>query len=124
MILDDLKAFICDAGIVDESAVKYDYDSTSGENVVVLWLNGSEPCDLARYSTVQVTVKNLDLDVSRLVCEEIFKLIYPDEIFQKAVKINDKIMHVRALKSPYYLQKDTSGRHCYVFNIALIYENS
>lgn len=123
MILDDLKAFISGAGIVDEDAIKYDYDSTNGENVVVLWLNGSEPCDLARYSTVQVTVKNSDLDVSRLVCEEIFRLLYPDEIFQKSMRINEKIMHIRALKTPYYLEKDTSGRHCYVFNIAAIYGN-
>lgn len=121
MILEDLKAFIVGKGIVEEDSVKFDYDSSEGKNVTVLWNNGSLPCDLARRSTIQVMVKNTDLDVSRLVCEEIFKAFCPEEQFQKAANINGKIMHIKSVKEPYYLEKDTSGRHCYVSNIAVTY---
>lgn len=122
MILDDLKAFIAKKGIVEEDAIKFDYDSSNGDSVIVLWNNGSLPCDLARRSTIQITVKNPDLEASRLVCEALFKEFCPNERFQKSALINEKVMHLKALKEPYYLEKDASSRHCYVFNLLVTYD--
>lgn len=119
MVLDDLKAFILEKGIVPDESIKFDFDGGLGENVIVFWNNGSVPCDLARRSTIQVTVKNSDLDASRLICEEIYKAFYPEELYQKSMSINGKTMHINSLKDPYFLEKDSSGRHCYVFNIVV-----
>jgi hypothetical protein len=121
LILDDLKSFITEKNIADAESIKFDYDGSIGENCIVLWKNGSQPCDLAHRPTIQVTVKNTDLSVSRLVSEEIFKALYPDEQYQKSIQINGKTMHVQVIKEPFYLEKDESGRHCYVFNVAIIH---
>ena len=121
MILEDLKSFIVEKGIVDEGSIKFDYDGAGGENCVVIWKNGSQPCDVARRPTIQITVKNTDLAASRLICEEIFKALYPDDQYQKAMEINEKIMHVVIIKEPFYLEKDASDRHCYVFNAAIVH---
>lgn len=122
MILDDLKAFITDRGIVDSDSIKFDFDSSDGKNVTVLQNSGSQPCDLARRSLIQIIEKNSDLEASRLVCEEIFKAFCPREQFQKVTVINGKVMHIKVIKEPYYLEKDASGRHCYVFNILVTYD--
>ena len=62
MILDDLKAFITQNNLAQENSVKYDYDSANGENIILLNLYDSSPCDLARRSDIRITLKFSDLE--------------------------------------------------------------
>ena len=119
MILDDLKEFVVQNELEKERDVKFDYDSTKGEEVVVLNLYNSVPCDLARRSSVKITVKNFSLVKVREICFELHDLLFPEDSFQKSILINGKIMHTKLNKGPFYLEKDSSKRHCYVLDITV-----
>ncbi len=119
MILDDLKNFIVEKVSADEQTIKYDCDSSKGEDIILLNLYNSLPCDLARRSSVKITVKNKDLELSRNLCFSLHDLLFPEDCFQKSIVINKKIMHAALNKGPFYLEKDSSKRHCYVLDITL-----
>lgn len=121
MILDDLKNFIVQNSIADEALIKYDYDSSKGDDVILLNLYNSVPCDLARRSGIKITIKLSDLELARDTCFALHDLLFPVDAFQKAILINGKTMHARLNSGPYYLEKDSSKRHCYVLDIVLVY---
>ncbi len=121
MILDDIKNFIVENFLAQEDEIKFDYDSSKGDNVLVLTLYDSLPCDLSRKSSIKITIKNSDLKLSRDTCFELHDLLFPEDCFQKSILINQKRMHAKLNKGPYYLEKDTSKRHCYVLDITLIH---
>ena len=121
MILDDLKNFIVLNSVADETLIKYDYDSSKGEDVIVLNLYDNQPCDLARRSNIKVTLKFSDLELSRNTCFLLHDLLFPQDSFQKAIIVNGKTMHASLNSGPYYLEKDASKRHCYVLDIKLTY---
>lgn len=119
MILDDLKNFIIENALADEDSIKFDYDSSKGQDTVLLTLYDSLPCDLARRSSVRITIKFSDLKLARDTCFALHDLIFPLESYQKSVKINGKTMHAKLNKGPFYLQKDPSKRHGYVLDITI-----
>ena len=121
MILDDFRNFITQNAIVDENVIKYDYDSSKGEDVCVLTLYDSIPCDLAMRSGIRISIKFNDLTLSRGKCFDLYNLLFPKDNFQKAVVINNKTMHLKLNKGPYYTGKDQSKRHCYVLDITVTY---
>lgn len=119
MILDDIKEFIVQNVFAQEETIKFDYDSTKGEDAILLNLYDSYPSDLARRSAVKIIIKYSDLKLCRDTCFAIHDLLFVEDGYQKAVKINGKIMHAKLNKGPYYLQKDTSNRHNYVLDITV-----
>ncbi len=121
MILDDLKNFIVQNSLADEALIKYDYDSSKGDDVIVLNLYDSRPCDLARRSGIKITIKLSDLELCRDTCFALHDLLFPQDSFQKAITINGKTMHATLNSGPYYLEKDSSKRHCYVLDITITY---
>ena len=122
MILDDLKAFIIEKDAFDADFIKYDYDNSLDSKVLVLAVKDSLPSDLARRNDIQVIVKNSDMAQAREDCLDVFDLFCPKELYQKASVINGKIMHVKALKEPFFMEKETGGRYCYGFNILVTYD--
>lgn len=121
MILDDLKNFITQNSLADANSIKYDYDSSKGQDIVLLTLYDSLPCDLARRSSIKISMKFSDLNTARNTCFALHDLLFPKDRFQKSMTINNKIMHTKLNKGPYYLQKDTSKRHIYMLDITLIH---
>ena len=57
MILDDLKNFIIQNSLAKGKEIKYDYDASKGDEMILLHLYDSAPCNLARRSGVRITVK-------------------------------------------------------------------
>ena len=86
MILDDLKNFIIQNSLAKGKEIKYDYDASKGDEMILLHLYDSAPCNLARRSGVRITVKFNDLTEARETCFELHDLLFPEELFQKAVK--------------------------------------
>lgn len=121
MILDDLKNFIIQNSLAMGKEIKYDYDASKGDEMILLHLYDSTPCNLARRSSVRITVKFNDLTEARETCFELHDLLFPEELFQKAVKINGKTMHVKLNRGPYYQGKDQSKRHNYILDITITY---
>nr|DAY50761.1 MAG TPA: hypothetical protein [Caudoviricetes sp.] len=122
MILDDFKAFIIENDAFDEDFIKFDFDSTLDSKALVLAVKDSLPCDLARRNDIQVIVKNSDMMQAREDCLDVFDLFCPKDLYQKASFINGKVMHIKALKEPYFMEKETGGRYCYGFNILVTYD--
>lgn len=121
MILDDVKNFLVQNSLVQEDCIKFDYDAANGDNTALLHLYDSMPCDLARRSGIKITLKFSDLKLARDTAFAIHDLLFPEELFQKSVSINGKIMHVKLNKGPFYQGKDSSKRHNYVLDITLTY---
>ena len=121
MILDDLKNFIVTNLGTEEEIIKYDYDSSKGDDVIVLQLYNNTPCDLALRSGIKITIKYSDLKLSRDTCFALYNLLFPEDHFQKAIIINGKVMHAKLNNGPYYIQKDQSKRHGYVLDITVTY---
>ena len=121
MILDDLKNFIIQNSLAQEECIKYDYYSSKGDNMVLLHLYDSIPCSLARRSGIRITTKFIDLDIARDTCFGIHDLLFPEDLFQKSVKINGKVMHIKLNKGPFYQGKDQSKRHNYILDITVTY---
>ena len=111
MILDDIKSFIVQNALADESVIKYDYDSAKGEDLLLLTLCDNIPCDLAMRSRIRITVKFSDLKL----------LLFPEDNFQKAIVVNGKTMHIKLNQGPYFADKDPSKRHGYVLDITVTY---
>lgn len=119
MILDDLKEFIIKNNISSQEQIKYDYDSSNGENTTLLWLYNSVASDLANKSSINITFKNKDLETARNSCFSLYNLLFPIDCFQKAIKINGKTMHSKLNRGPLYQQKDSSDRHQYLLDITI-----
>ena len=119
MILDDLKNFIIQNTQASLDAIKYDYDCTKGQDVILLTLYDSLPCDMARRSSVRISIKFSDLKLARDTCFTLHDLLFPEDGFQKSTTINNKIMHIKLNKGPFYAQKDRSKRHIYILDITL-----
>lgn len=122
MILDDLKNFITQNTLADADCIKYDYDSSKGQDTILLALYDSLPCDLARRSSIRISVKFSDLKLARDTCFALHDLLFPEDGFQKSVQINGKTMHAKLNKGPFYSQKDPSRRHIYVLDITLTHK--
>ena len=89
--------------------------------MILLHLYDSAPCNLARRSSVRITVKFNDLTEARETCFGIHDLLFPEDLFQKSVKINGKVMHIKLNKGPFYQGKDQSKRHNYILDITVTY---
>ena len=122
MILDDFRNFIVQNEIATEEIIKYDYDSSKGEDVLLLTLYDTVPCDLALRSSVSIVFKFNDLRQVREDCFVLYSLLFPQDYFQKAIKINGKIMHLKLNKGPLYSGLDQSKRHNYMLDITVTYE--
>lgn len=121
MILDDIKNFLVQNNLVQEECIKFDYDSSKGDDTVLLNLYDNAPCDLARRSAVRITLKFSDLKLARDTCFAMHDLLFPEELFQKSILINGKTMHARLNKGPLYQGLDPSKRHNYVLDITVTY---
>lgn len=121
MILDDIKNFIVQNNLAQEDCIKYDYDSSKGDNAILLHLYDNVPCDLARRSSIKLTIKFIDLKLARDSAFAIHDCLFPEEHFQKSILINGKTMHARLNKGPLYQGMDSSKRHNYVLDITLTY---
>ena len=121
MILDDLKNFIVQNNIAEETDIKFDFDSAQGEKAVLLHLYDNTPCDLARRSDIRISIKYNDLEEARNTCFDLHDLLFPEDSFQKSIKINNKIMHSKLNKGPFYQGLDKSKRHNYILDITLTY---
>lgn len=117
MILDDIKSFIAASGLAQGVPINFDYDSTSGEDTILLKLYNASGTDLGRRSSVETTIKFSDLKLTRDTCFALHDLFFPEDTFQKAITVNGKTMHAKLNKGPAYLQKDSSNRHNYVLDI-------
>ena len=82
MILDDIKNFIVQNSLADEALIKYDYDSSKGNDVILLNLYNTLPCDLARRSGVKIVMKFADLKLVRDTCFQLHDLLFPADCFQ------------------------------------------
>ena len=122
MILDDFKNFIVQNEIATEKIIKYDFDSSSGDDVLLLTLYDTVPCDLALRSSISFVFKFNDLRQVREDCFILYTLLFPQDSFQKAIKINGKTMHLKLNKGPLYSGIDQSKRHIYVLDITVTYE--
>ena len=122
MILDDLKNFIVQNEIAPEEMIKYDYDSSIGDDVLLLTLYDTVPCDLALRSSVKVVFKFKDLRHVREDCFILYSLFFPEDCFQKAITINGKTMHLKLNQGPLYSGLDQSKRHNYLLDITVTYE--
>ena len=121
MILDDLKIFLVENNIVESEYIKFDYDSSNGNENILINIQNNIPCDLAMRSHLRISVKFKDLEFARSTAFSIYNLLFPTDNFQKAIKINNKIMHGKLNKGPYYSGKDKSQRHIYLLDITLTY---
>lgn len=121
MILDDLKNFIIQNNLAQNGCIKYDYDSTNGGNTILLNLYDNSPCDLARRSDIRIILKFSDLETARNTCFSLHDLLFPVDSFQKSIKINNKIMHAKLNRGPFYSGLDKSKRHNYIIDITLTY---
>ena len=121
MILDDIKNFLVENAQIPEDSIKYDFDSSKGDDIVLLSLYDSVPCDLAMRSGIKITIKYSDLKLSRDMCFLIHSLLFPEDLFQKSVIINGKRMHVKLIKGPFYQGKDQSKRHNYILDFTITY---
>lgn len=121
MILDDIKNFLLKNNLIDNELIKYDYDSSRGEDVILLQLYNNIPCDLARRSGIKISLKFKDLETVRNKCFLLHDLLFPVDSFQKSIKINEKTMHVKLNRGPFYQGKDASKRHNYILDITITY---
>jgi len=122
MILDDLREFVVQNEITPEDIIKYDYDSSSGKDVLLLTLYDNVPCDLAMRSSVRILFKFQDLRQVREDCFILYSLLFPEDGFQKSIKINGKTMHLKLNQGPLYSGLDQSERHNYLLDITITYE--
>lgn len=119
MILDDLKNFITQNFPANADSIKYDYYSSKGQDVILLTLYDSLPCDMARRSSVRIAIKFSDLKLARDTCFALHDQLFPEDGFQKSITVNNKTMHAKLNKGPFYSQKDQSKRHIYILDITL-----
>lgn len=121
MILDDIKSFITQNGIINTDCIKYDYDCLHGEDVCILNLYDNSPSDLALCSGIKLIAKFKDLNTARQTSFALYNLFFPKDNFQKAITINGKIMHAKLNKGPCFLEKDQSKRYIYLLDITVIH---
>lgn len=121
MILDDLKSLIVNNNIAKEEKIKFDFDSNTGEDVIILKLYNHNPCDLARKASINIAVKYNSLEDARNTCFAIHDILFPEDNFQKALPINGKLVHIILNSGPSYQEKDLSQRHAYQLDVTVIY---
>lgn len=121
MILDDINVFIIKNLAISQESIKFDFDSSEGQDVVLLTLYDTVPCDLSMRSNIKITFKFAQLQVARNLCFALYNLLFPQESFQKAIVINGKTMHVKLNQGPFYEGNDVSHRHEYILDISVIY---
>ena len=122
MILDDLKQLIIENNLVKKELIKYDYDSSEGNDVILLHLYDNTPCDLARRSKIKIEIKLKDLEKARNYCFTLHDILFPNDNFQKSIIINKKTMHAKLNQGPFYNGHDESKRHNYLLDISLTYD--
>lgn len=116
MILDDLKAFLVANNLATSTEIKFDFDGST-TNGVVLWNYGSIPTDLGSRPTIQIAVKDTVMDTARTKARAIYDALYPKDQFQKGILINNKLMHITPRQEPFFNEQDASKRFVYIFNI-------
>lgn len=121
MILDDIKNFLVENDIIQNNKVKYDFDSSNGDEILLLQLYDNRPCDNARRSGIKLIHKFFDLEHARQTAFVVHDLFFPEDGFQKSLNVNGKIMHAKLNNGPCYQGKDASKRHNYILDITLTY---
>lgn len=119
-LLEDLKEFFIKNGI--ELPLNFNFSSEKNENCIILWQYDGTPNMLGRNARVQVTVKHYNMRVAEDLAVSIYDMIYPKDQYVKAIDVNGKTMHIRPLQEPFYNERDSNKRHCYVFNINIDYD--
>jgi hypothetical protein len=116
MILDDLKAFLVANNLATSTEIKFDFDSSTA-NGVVLWQYDGIVTDLGSRPAIQIAVKDTAMVTARTKIQAIYDALYPKDQFQKVIEINGKNMHITPRQEPFFNEKDASNRYIYIFNI-------
>lgn len=121
-ILEDLKTHLNTNGITAPIYFNWAVERQNANECIVLWLYDGTPNMIARNAKVQITVKNKDIEKAEKLADLIFDTLYPKGQYNKAIVINNEIMHIKPLQEPFYNEKDQNDRHCYVFNVNIDYD--
>ena len=120
MILDDLKAHLVALNLAQGDEIIFDFDSKN-ENTILIKKTGSNPTDLGFRSKIEIVAKNTSQQTAITKINEIWQALCPQDNFQKAILINNKTMHTKTEKEPYFRKKDQQGRFYYVFEMTVTY---
>lgn len=122
-ILEDLKAYLTYTG-ASFGDIYFNHTEPVKENCVCLWQYDGIYVAQGLRPQVQVMVKNYSMQQAENQIYEIYDRIKGNRTYQKTVEVNGKTMLITPKQSPFYLNKDESGRHIYVFNIDIITKRS
>lgn len=119
-ILQNLKSYLVENKIVEDTEVFFDYDEFSLQDRVVLSVSGGESCFVGQKTNVLVSVKNALMKNAFEKAEAIFSALCPPGNYEKPLKINGSVMLVKSKTPPAFKEKTKSGKFSYTFEILVI----
>ena len=121
MLLDDFKKYLDDSGKAEGMNIFLNYDSSQSKDAaVVLQLAASSVSDIGEKTLLRVTVKSELMRQAQQTAGNIYNLFYPEKQYQQIMNINGVRMYISGAGVPYYLNRDASGRHCFVFDLNIV----
>lgn len=123
-ILDLIKNYIVEKGIVADGDVYYNFNDQDDRNIVILWQYDGIPSDICLRPQMQIMVKNFSMSMAEKIANQIYDILYPVGQFEKMLIINGEALKIVPKQSPFYLEKDDSNRHIYVFNVDIFQKRS
>ena len=121
MLLDDFKKYLDDSGRAEGMNIFLNYDSSQSKDAaVVLQLTASSVSDIGEKALLRVTVKSELMRQAQQTAGNIYNLFYPEKQYQQIMNINGVRMYISGAGVPYYLNRDASGRHCFVFDLNIV----
>lgn len=122
-ILNDLKEFLTAQKVVKNDDIAFNFDDFLTDfNKIILRCNGGEFSDIARKTTVSVIVKNQSMQTAENLANTLFDCFFPPKQYEKPICVNGKMMLIKPLQSPYYKEKEKTGRHVFVFDLKIIHK--
>ena len=120
-ILYDLKTFLVKENIIEPNKIAFNFDEYKfGDDKLILICKGGEFSNIAQKTTVSVVSKNQSMSLAEALINKVFRAFFPSGQHQKPILINNKIMLLSPLQPPFYLEKETNGRHVFSFDLKIV----
>lgn len=124
MVLEILRDYIVENTDIQANSIYFNYTEAVKDDCVILWHYDGIFTDIGERPQVQIMVKSTNMQLAKSRAYAIYDTIYPVGQFQKVMEIQDKVLFIQPKQSPFYLEKDESNRHIYVFNLDIIKKRS